>query len=313
MSKENILKDVDFSKVIGVEFKNLREFCNDVGIVYYKGIKIFDDLVKLCEIEKVNRQRFKIIRVLEFENINVWKVYMHVNKLNNKRYVGITSKEVSKRYGKDGKNYKQCIYFYHAINKYGWDNFYHYILYKNLTEQEAKEKERYLIAFYNSNNKNNGYNLTIGGDGTIDTTGRIGELISINESKFPIVQLTLDGILIKEFRNCNKASEELRCRAENIRQCCNNSYGRKTSLGFVWMYKIDYEKHGFDKNNYVYGNCYKKVYQYDKELNLINEYENARIANKETGVGYKLISACCNNNKKTAHGYIWSFTRLDKK
>lgn len=54
----------------------------------------------------------------------------------------------------------------------------------------------------------------------------------------------------------------------------------------------------------------KPVEQYDKEGNFIAKYESAREAQKETGVGYKLISACCKGNKKSAHGFVWKFSQM---
>lgn len=95
---------------------------------------------------------------------NNWNIYIHINKINNKKYVGITSKEPMKRWGKNGIHYKRQN-FYKAIEKYGWDNFKHIVLYKNFTEKDAKEKEVLLIKLFKTNDKNFGYNITLGGDG----------------------------------------------------------------------------------------------------------------------------------------------------
>ena len=54
--------------------------------------------------------------------------------------------------------------FYNAIKKYGWDNFEHEILFENLTQKEAKQKEIELIDYYDSTNRNKGYNVSLGGD-----------------------------------------------------------------------------------------------------------------------------------------------------
>lgn len=60
-------------------------------------------------------------------NIKKWFVYMHVNKINSKVYVGITSKKPEERWQK-GQGYNSQKYFYRAIQKYGWDSFEHIIL-----------------------------------------------------------------------------------------------------------------------------------------------------------------------------------------
>jgi len=96
-----------------------------------------------------------------------YKVYVHTNKINNKKYVGITKQPVKRRWqsGNGYHNRGKTNYFWNAIQKYGWNNFEHTILEEHLTHKEANEKERYYIALFNSNNADYGYNLTLGGDG----------------------------------------------------------------------------------------------------------------------------------------------------
>lgn len=64
----------------------------------------------------------------------------------------------------NGNNYKECRKFYNAIKKYGWNNFVPEIIEDNLSEKQAKEKERYYISLYNSTNDEYGYNISPGGD-----------------------------------------------------------------------------------------------------------------------------------------------------
>lgn len=95
-----------------------------------------------------------------------WSVYIHINKINGKKYIGITRIEPSKRWGKNGIGYK-TQYFYKAIKKYGWDNFKHIVMYQNFTEDEAKEKEKLLIKLFDTRIERNGYNMTDGGEGNL--------------------------------------------------------------------------------------------------------------------------------------------------
>jgi len=90
-------------------------------------------------------------------------VYIHTNKVNGKRYVGITRQKPSQRW-RDGKGYKHCTYFERAINKYGWDGFDHEIIADKLTEEEAKNMERLLIRELKTQDENYGYNISDGGD-----------------------------------------------------------------------------------------------------------------------------------------------------
>ena len=100
-------------------------------------------------------------------------VYVHTNKANNKKYIGITCQEPEARWGKNGihylRKYKNGKYmqaaFALAIIKYSWDGFYHEVLFEGLSEKEAKSLEKELISKYNTMHPDFGYNLTLGGDG----------------------------------------------------------------------------------------------------------------------------------------------------
>lgn len=91
-------------------------------------------------------------------------VYCHTNTINQKRYIGITCQEPSKRF-RNGKGYKSSPHFASAIRLYGWGKFKTDILFENLSEQEAKDKEIELIEKYQTRDKNYGYNVTPGGEG----------------------------------------------------------------------------------------------------------------------------------------------------
>ena len=93
----------------------------------------------------------------------MYYVYLHNNKINNRKYIGITKQSPEKRWGIQGNNYRSSPYFYNSIQKYGWDNFEHIILFANLTKEEACEKEMALIRFYNMQDKKYGYNIMEGG------------------------------------------------------------------------------------------------------------------------------------------------------
>lgn len=94
-----------------------------------------------------------------------YTIYKHTSP-SNKIYIGITCQSIKRRW-RDGKGYKSQKYFYRAIEKYGWDNFQHEILYENLEKEQAKILEMSLIHYYNSTNPKLGYNLTKGGEGSL--------------------------------------------------------------------------------------------------------------------------------------------------
>ena len=98
-------------------------------------------------------------------NDKVYIVYQHINKTNGKSYIGLTCRKPQKRWGLNGNNYVECPHFWRAIQKYGWDNFDHIILYSGLTHDEACETEKRLISELQTNNPDYGYNISSGGDG----------------------------------------------------------------------------------------------------------------------------------------------------
>ncbi|MBR3672844.1 MAG: GIY-YIG nuclease family protein [Clostridia bacterium] len=92
-----------------------------------------------------------------------YTVYMHICP-NGKKYIGITKQLPEKRW-KKGDGYRTQKYFKRAIQKYSWNNIQHIILFKNLTKEEACNKEIELIKKYRTNNYKYGYNVSSGGDG----------------------------------------------------------------------------------------------------------------------------------------------------
>lgn len=97
-----------------------------------------------------------------------YTVYIHINKTNGKKYIGITKQSTKTRW-QYGNGYKSCTHFGKAIKKYGWNNFEHIIYAKNLTQENACELEVKLISKFQSTNPKFGYNSTFGGQSNIRT------------------------------------------------------------------------------------------------------------------------------------------------
>ena len=155
------------------------------------------------------------------EDNNKYTVYAHINKTPSKdgiykKYIGITGKKPSYRWGKNGINYsnknknREHTYFYKAILKYGWDNFEHKILIHGLTKEQACLWEQKLIKYYNTNNPKFGYNSTDGGEGSVPTEA---VKIKISKSKMgnknPQAQKVIcikSGLLYSTIIECSKAN-----------------------------------------------------------------------------------------------------------
>ena len=113
-------------------------------------------------------------------NERKYTVYMHTNKINNKAYVGITCQDVETRW-QNGLGYlKKNKYgeytqpaFARAIEKYGWDNFEHIVVFKDVSKECACNYEKQLILLFRTQDRDYGYNISSGGD-----DGCVGRIVS---------------------------------------------------------------------------------------------------------------------------------------
>lgn len=105
------------------------------------------------------------------------------NLINSKIYIGQTINTLEYRknqhFREARSKRRNTVYFHNALNKYGYDNFIFEEIDCADTQEELDEKERYWIKYYDSNNKNKGYNLDSGGQSggvkSEETKRKIGE------------------------------------------------------------------------------------------------------------------------------------------
>lgn len=100
-------------------------------------------------------------------------IYKYTNQINNKVYIGQTINEYKRKYAHKHTLNSWRSYFHNAIKKYGYDKFVYEIL-EEIDDADTKELkiklntlEQKYISVYKSNDPNFGYNLTLGGGGTL--------------------------------------------------------------------------------------------------------------------------------------------------
>lgn len=93
-------------------------------------------------------------------------IYCAYNKINGKRYIGQTIKNLQARIRLHYQS-ESCVYFHRALTKYKKEDWEWTIIDTAESRQELDQKEQYWISFYDSFNNEKGYNLTKGGSGSI--------------------------------------------------------------------------------------------------------------------------------------------------
>lgn len=238
---------------------------------------------------------------------NCWSVYMHINKTNNKKYVGITSRTPNVRW-QNGTAYKRNPHFNSAIEKYGWDNFEHIVLHENLSKKDACNYEKYYIKKFNLKDNKYGYNMTDGGEGTsgyvyteeqreqcrINNSGSNNPCFGRTGKKHPMY-----GKRGKDNPNYGrKATDEQR---KNI------SNGRKgIKFSNIHLLHLKQSAHrGKDNVNR------KPICMCDKDGNIIKIFDSITEASLSTGADKSNLVKCCNGKQKTSMGCVWHYVDKD--
>jgi len=112
-------------------------------------------------------------------------VYRVTNLRNGKVYIGkCAGKTVQKRWTVHKYNAQtgETGYFYNAIRKYGTTAFTVEVLYTAKTSEELSKMETFFIVLHQSHLRENGYNLTMGGEGATGFTEETRKKISQAQS-----------------------------------------------------------------------------------------------------------------------------------
>lgn len=200
---------------------------------------------------------------------NCWSVYIHESP-SGKKYVGITSKDPKKRW-LCGHGYRHNAHFTSSIKKYGWKNFTHTVIERNLSYVDACKMEVSLIDKYGTTDRNKGYNISLGGDRTtkgckrteaqrekissairekwrddgyrnrVSNTIKQKRIIPpsrkgcVSEKRKPVFQFSMNGDFIAEYPSIHHAADALGVNAMAISNACNGK--TKTSCGYKFSFE----------------------------------------------------------------------------
>lgn len=264
-------------------------------------------------------------------------VYKHIAP-NNKSYIGITKRHPKDRW-RNGNGYKNNIYFFRAIQKYGWDNFEHKILLRHLTKEQAEYAEKLFIEYWNLTNPLYGYNLESGGNlrkECSDVTrqrmskAHIGKHLSLETrqklsearrgEKNPMYgkPSPMHGKhLTEEHRHkISKAQRGEKNHMYGKRYNHTEETKRKISMKLKGKNAKDrhplYGKHHSMQTKKKMSNAAidrkRMTVALDKQTsNIMFICESISDASRWTGISATHISACCRGKRKSAGGYIWRY------
>lgn len=241
------------------------------------------------------------------DNQKRWKVYFHTNIDNNKVYVGITSRDLSARWGHNGNGYLRLKRngefiqpkFARAILSHGWDMFEHIVFAEGLTKDEACSMEMSLINLYDS--INNGYNITKGGEGghgikVSEEERRKRSEMSKGKHYSPNSEFKVGHTFTEE--TLNKMSEAKKGKPSWNKGLKGYNAGDKNPMK---QPKVAAKFKGVNNANA------RRVIQMDMDENIIKEWEYMSKVKELFGFDGANITACCKGRIKSAYGYKWKY------
>ena len=250
------------------------------------------------------------------------------------RYVGKTKFSLEKRLKQHLKEKVKChrYYWIQSIIKKGKVPIIQII--DEVPEDNWQFWEMYWIEQF----KNWGFNLvnsTNGGDGidgfkhskeTIELLRKLGtgrkhskETIEILKNlrhsektkkiiakklSLPIIQLDLNGRLIKKWNSSKEVIKDLGVCSGSISDCLNNK--TKSCNGFVWLFESEYNS---NKNYKIpkEKRYRKKIVQSSLDGKIIKVWTSIRDASIKLKIKDSNISLCCKGKRKTTGGFMWRY------
>lgn len=227
-------------------------------------------------------------------------MYLSTNKLNGKVYIGITTRTLRERIGSHISSSRTSsshnYYFSNAILKYGPDSFEWEIIDTGFSEDELNEKEIFYIDLYQSYLRENGYNLTYGGDGcrgNAETRARIsasnlGKKRS-DESKKRMSEVQKERQ--EEYGPFPQTEQSRKKISDNLK---DHPVSDETRL------KLSLAQQGQSRHE-------RPVLKLDKEGNVIERFDSIVEASRISGYSFSTIYGVCSGAGNTCGGWVWKY------
>lgn len=227
-------------------------------------------------------------------------IYMHTSP-SGKKYIGQTCQKLSRRW-RNGIGYKKNPYFWRAIQKYGWDNFKHEMIFQCESLEEANRMEEWLISVHSSNDPRYGYNISAGADGRGIVAESTKELLRQNHKGFFQGESNPNYGRKHTPEECKKISEA------NKRYYIEHGHGVR--FGIKASDELRMKLSEVRKNSPIVQEHMKRINKAKAKKVLCVEtnvlYESTHEVNRLTGFGQGNIAKACRENGK-AYGMNWRY------
>lgn len=237
-------------------------------------------------------------------------IYKTTNLINNKIYIGQHNGTKSSYVG-SGKILK------YAINKYGRENFIKEIIIEGIfTQLELDSLERYYIKFYNSNNNEIGYNITLGGLGSTGIKHTKETLIKMSNAKKGVKKKPFTKEHINNLRlaklGTKQSKETILKRSVAISKSLTGIRLSPEHIESLRTSHIGYEmpeeqKNKISKSNTNNPKNSKIILCYTTNGDFVKEYPSIAQAHRDTGTYSGNICNCLKGIVKTSGGYVWKY------
>lgn len=221
-------------------------------------------------------------------------IYSVTNIMNNKKYIGQTTKSLKTRKQNHLSTIKRNdTAFQKAINKYGKEKFIWEIIDQAYSQEDLDNKEIFWIDYYNTYGCS-GYNMTLGGQGANKATGlnRIEYLKTKPDDSHPFLIFDKYGNFIKECDNRLLFCEENDVRVGDSMTVLKN---KKPSLNdYILIYIEDYSETNLkDRLKRIRYN--RDFVVFDKNYQYIGTWSNQLLCERELGLKRGCINKCLTN------------------
>jgi group I intron endonuclease len=268
---------------------------------------------------------FSKLKLLAFPKSKMGYIYKITNTLNNKCYIGITTKNnPNDRWREHINSIKYdngCPLLVRAFNKHGIDNFKFEVIIICFDEDLYEYEKDYILKYKSFGP--NGYNAHPGGEfggnfkgrkHSAETKLKIGIKSSEYNSKEEVKQKKRENMI--QFNKTHNIGELMR-KSIKWQESKKNTRIRKelsdeTKSKISKSVKLHFDNNGTSINKKKHSEIMtkingRKIIQYSKDGQYINIFDSIILASKASGIGRCSIQANAAGRSNTAGGFIWKY------